>query len=361
MERSYQDQIADLQSQLKVRSSSCEDIKRNHDKVVEGLKADLVRARQLHDESTSRLQQDISIMKAEHKNKVDSLQSQLQSVKTRGEAERKDWAMKYEDKLHCVEEQRDLLSTQVVQSRNDIETLKSVHEKDTQLLESELDKTYKAKVELEAECKDVKHQLHNALRSLDVMASDGDKMRLDLESMCSDFSKEKNHYQQEISHLKNEGESLRSKLDEATRRERSKLQHNTVHDQAKSGSNREQDELLLEIQHLRNKLEKAEVKAMNDSSLSEYTAHITQLQAEKMKLSKLIAEHSKSAEAQRIIQRETSAELSRAKQTIQILKSKERYLESRVESLADQISQTVRDYEMRLTSSLSGDSMLGRG
>jgi len=350
-----------------MRGSSCEDIKQNYNKVVEGLKADLVRARQLHDESTSRLQQDISIMKAEHeenltyyKNEVDSLQSQLRSVKIRGEAERKDWAMKYEDKLHCVEEQRDVLSTQVVQSRNDIETLKSVHEKDTQLLESELDKTYKAKVELEAECKDVKHQLHNALRSLDVMASDGDKMRLDLESMCNDFSKEKNHYQQEISHLKNESESLKSKLNEATTRERS----NTVQDLAtQSKSNREQDELLLEIQHLRNKLEKAQVKAMNDSSLSEYTAHITQLQAEKMELSKLIAEHSKSAEAQRIIQRETSAELSRAKQTIQILKSKERYLESRVESLADQISQTVRDYEMRLTltTSLSGDSMLGRG
>ena len=357
-----------MQSQLKVRGSSCEDIKKNHNKVVEGLKADLVRARQLHDESKSRLQQDISIMKAEHeenltyyKNEVDSLQCQLRSVKIRGEAERKDWAMKYEDKLHCVEEQRDVLSTQVVQSRNDIETLKSVHEKDTQLLESELDKTYKAKVEFEAECKDVKHQLHNALRSLDVMASDGDKMRLDLESMCNDFSKEKSHYQQEISHLKNESESLKSKLNEATRRERSKLQQNTVHDQAKSDSNREQDELLLEIQHLRNKLEKAQVKAMNDSSLSEYTAHITQLQAEKLELSKLIAEHSKSAEAQRIIQRETSAELSRAKQTIQILKSKERYLESRVESLADQISQTVRDYEMRLTTSLSGDSMLGRG
>jgi len=346
-----------------MRGSSCEDIKNNHNKVVDGLKADLVRARQLHDESTSRLQQDISIMKAEHedityyKNEVDSLQTQLRSVKIRGEAERKDWAMKYEDKLHCVEEQRDVLSTQVVQSRNDIETLKSVHEKDTQLLELELDKTYKAKVELEAECKDVKHQLHNALRSLDVMASDGDKMRLDLESMCNDFSKEKNHYQHEISHLKNESESLKSKLNEATTRERS----NTVHDQAKSDSNREQDELLLEIQHLRNKLEKAEVKAMNDSSLSEYTALITQLQAEKMELSKLLAEHSKSAEVQRIIQRETSAELSRAKQTIQILKSKERYLESRVESLADQISQTVRDYEMRLTTSLSGDSMLGRG
>ena len=42
--------------------------------------------------------------------------------------------------------------------------------------------------------------------------------------------------------------------------------------------------------------------------------------------------------------------------TIQIPKSKERYLESRVESLANQITKTVRDYEMRLTCSSSAES-----
>ena len=45
--------------------------------------------------------------------------------------------------------------------------------------------------------------------------------------------------------------------------------------------------------------------------------------------------------------------------TIQIPKSKERYLESRVESLANQITKTVRDYEMRLACSSSDENNLG--
>jgi hypothetical protein len=58
----------------------------------------------------------------------------------------------------------------------------------------------------------------------------------------------------------------------------------------------------------------------------------------------------------RSTQREKSLELSRAQQMIQVLKSKERYLESMVDSLVDQISKTVRDYEMRISSSSSGES-----
>lgn len=54
-------------------------------------------------------------------------------------------------------------------------------------------------------------------------------------------------------------------------------------------------------------------------------------------------------------QDEKAAELSRAHQAIQIHKSKERYLESRVESLATQIADTVQDYEMRLAASRSGE------
>lgn len=120
----------------------------------------------------------------------------------------------------------------------------------------------------------------------------------------------------------------------------------------------EVDALLLEIQHLKNKLEKAEAvpppayrAATNNEQphdVSNYKAQITQLESEKTHLMKQAAQHTESVGAQRLNQRETSSELSRAKQTIQILKSKEKYLESRVDSMANQISNTVADYERRL-------------
>ncbi len=90
--------------------------------------------------------------------------------------------------------------------------------------------------------------------------------------------------------------------------------------------------------------------------LSEKNAKISQLEAETLRLSTQIAQLSESVEQLRSTQREKSLELSRAQQMIQVLKSKERYLESMVDSLADQISKTVRDYEMRISSSSSGEN-----
>ena len=211
LEKSYQDQISDMQTELQLQRASSDNMKHYHAKVVEGLKSDLAKARQLREESTSSLQHDMSTMKSEYddnlnyyKNEVDNLRSQLRTMKQRMDNERKDWMkvedwIKYEDKLI---REKESLTEQLVQTRADIESLKLVRDKDTELLESELDKTYKAKVELEAQLKDTKRQLHNALRNLEEMALDGGKMRSDLEGVVSDFSKEKSHYQHEISHWK---------------------------------------------------------------------------------------------------------------------------------------------------------------
>lgn len=102
---------------------------------------------------------------------------------------------------------------------------------------------------------------------------------------------------------------------------------------------------------------------------SQHCGKITQLQNEKAQLHEQIAQHAESVETLRAAQRETSAELSRAVQANQILKSKERYLESRVESLAEQISKTVQEYEMKLSlyrpmglsASVSNDSIYAEG
>ena len=390
LEKSYQDQISDMQTELQLQRASSDNMKHHHAKVVEGLKSDLAKARQLRDESTSSLQHDMSTMKSEYddnlnyyKNEVDNLRSQLRNMKQRMDNERKDWMkvedwIKYEDKLI---REKESLTEQLVQTRADIESLKLVRDKDTELLESELDKTYKAKVELEAELKDTKRQLHNALRNLDEMALDGGKMRSDLEGVVSDFSKEKSHYQHEITHWKDISEERKCKLEEVSR-EKDELRKSVTTLEAQLArardehdGNRQQqyevEDLILEVQYLKNKLEKAEAdashfssdaiaaasaRAENEAQLSEKQSQITQLQTEKHQLTSQITQHNEVIEHLKSTQRESSAELSRAQQTIQILKSKERYLESRVESLANQITKTVRDYEMRLTCSSSAES-----
>jgi len=298
----------------------------------------------------------------------------------------------YERKVQIVKKEKNELAVELEKARHDIACLKSVQNKDIQLLESELDKTYKAKVEMEVEFKENKRQLHNALRNLEDMAQDGGKMRCDLEGVVHDFTQEKKHYQKEIDHLKKLKEEQMSKIDKLERENEQyedsckelrksverledrlmKEMRNKKHNEEESG---DRDVLLLEIQYLKSKLEKAEENATsysadavavasaaaeaastNQAEISQHEANITQLQSEKLQLSTQIAHHAESMEQLRLNQRETSKELSRAQQTNQILKSKERYLESRVESLANQISKTVQDYEMRLSSSASVES-----
>ena len=93
-----------------------------------------------------------------------------------------------------INQEKESLALQLDQARKDIESIKSVRNKDIQLLESELDKTYKSKVEMDVELKDAKRQLATALRNLDEMTTDGGQMRNDLEGFVNDFTKEKQQY-----------------------------------------------------------------------------------------------------------------------------------------------------------------------
>lgn len=409
IEKILQDQISDLKSELQVQRSSSDNAKRHHAQIVEGLKSDLTKARQLREESRSSMHQDMEEMKKEsdenvsyYKNEVENLRSQLRSTKTRADADRKKWMEEfqpqYERKIQAVKKEKKELASELAHARKDIDCLKSVRDKDIELLESELNKTYKAKVELDAEFKDTKRQLHNVLRNLDEMTLDGGKMQSDLEGVVHDFTKEKRHYQKEIDQLKSRVEDQRKKMDELSSengryedscrelrqsaasledRLMNEMRNNKHHDDEVGN---EKEALILEIQYMSSKLAKAEDEAAffsadavaaataaaeaatcNHSELSENRAKITQLQSEKLQLSTQIAQHNESMEQLRSTHRETSKELSRAQQTIQILKSKERYLESRVESLANQISKTVQDYETRLLSSASSESSCSGG
>ncbi|KAL9184999.1 hypothetical protein ACHAXT_002776 [Thalassiosira profunda] len=411
VEKGLRDEISDLKDELAVHQSSVDTMRRSHAKIVESLKSDLASARQLREDSAVSLQRDLNTMREEHENierfykdEAESLRSQLRSVKGRADADRKE---------------RDTLARQLAKARDDVESIKSVRDKDIQLLESELDTTYRSKVEMEVELKDTKRQLNNALRNLDEMAMDGGRMRTDLEGVMTDFSLEKQHYQKEINALQSDNVEQKCKITDLTREnERLMGDHNTMmqskesldkrcheleekltkevksaksleeklmkqmtehsaerrahqqHDDEECGN---KERLMLDLQFLQSKLKKAEEEAAeakdqlalaswldHGSDLSDHQAKITQLQSEKVQLSAQVERNSESMEAMRHAQRETTAELSRAKQTIQILKSKEKYLESRVESLANQISRTVRDYESRLSLSRSTSSDGGR-
>ena len=394
-----------------MQRNSTDNINRHYAKIVESLKSDVAKARMLREEGKSSLQHDMEEMKKEndenrkyYKCEVENLRSQLRSTKTRADADRKEWTTNvqstYDRRLTCVEKEKEALTAQLTQAHKDISSLKSVRDKDIELLTSELDKTYKSKVETDAELKDVKRQLHNALRNLDEMALDGGKMRCDLEGAMSDFTKEKQFYHKEISHLKGRNEEQRCELDnwkreneryegncKELRRSVKELEdrlmkemraNNEYKQHAEKEIDTDREALLLQIQYLKNKLEKSEEEVAStmassvasaavisqhdkhqSSELSQHRARITQLESEKLQLHSQIAQHTESLEMIRSAQRETSAELSRGQQTNQILRSKEWYLESRVESLANQISKTVQDYEMRLSLSSSGISMTG--
>ena len=91
-----------------------------------------------------------------------------------------------------------------------------------------------------------------------------------------------------------------------------------------------------------------EARAASQKMTSDYERKLADLQVQ-------ISQNLAALSSCKQEQDEKTAELSRAHQAIQIHKSKERYLESRVESLATQIADTVQDYEMRLAASRSGE------
>lgn len=370
MEKSYQDEISAMKTELKLQTTKTDNLKEHHAKIVDNLKSDLTKARIMREENAISLQKEMEEMKRRHdestayyKYELDELRAQLRTVKDRAEADRKEWTTNTEPgfvrKLAELSNERDELAAHLSHAREDISRLKSVRDKDIELLEGELDKTYKSKVETDAELKDVKRQLDNALKSLDEMMADGGKMRCDFEGAMDDITTERSMHQKEIANLKSINVDQQSRLDnmliEKERYESNCVEmRQSVKDleerllremrakdeylQLEKGANF--DALRMEIEYLKNKLEDEKKRKSVAASASDSSTEQLHTQ---------VAEQAEIIESLRSAQSEMQGELSRAKQTNQILKSKERYLESRVESLANQISQTVQDYEARLS------------
>ena len=150
-----------------------------------------------------------------------------------------------------------------------------------------------------------------------------------------DLNKENEQCEENCKTLRWNVKELKNKLSEATR----------TNEEYKERAEKEDYEALnAENRYLAEKLAQSETQ--HTTQLSMQRAKITQLEAEKLQLNTQIAQYPEK-------QRDKDSELLRTLQTNKMLKSKERYLESRVESLANQISMMVQDYEMKISSSLS--------
>lgn len=348
-EQISQGQISDLQNELQMQRNLHENFFSHQSKIVEALRSDLAKSIEQRKESV-RMKQEYEANKAQNEREIENLRSQLRTIQSESE-----------DKLETAEREKEVLVKQLALALKDIDSLKLNRRKDIQFLESELDQTTKDKVEMEQELIETKRQLQNAVRRLDEMELHGGKIN-DLESKVDDLTKEKNHYLKEIGDWKKVSEEHRCQIkdlkkdNEQYEIECNELQIKVASLEEKLGENGKHDEsgLVHKIEYLKEKLHLAKEEAMKATAMAahdEYNAKIKQLESERLDLYSQIAQQNEDMEQLRTTHREMTMELSRAQQKIQVQKSKETYLESRLDSLANQISKTVLAYEMRLSSS----------
>ena len=350
-EQMSQGQISDLQNELQMQRNLHENFFSHQSKIVEALRSDLAKSIEQRKESV-RMKQEYETNKAQNEREIGNLRSQLRSIQSESE-----------DKLDNTEREKEVLIQQLAQAVKDMDSLKLNRRKDIQFLESELDQTTKDKVEMEQELIETKRQLQNALRQLDSIALDGGKMS-DLECTVDNLTKEKNHYLKEIGDWKKVSEEHRCQIKDLKRNneqydiECNELQIKVASLEEKLGESGKRDDessgLVHKIEYLKEKLQLAKeeaIKATATVANDECNAKIMQLENEKIELYSQLAQQKDDMEQLRTTHREMTTELSRAQQKIQVQKSKETYLESRLDSLANQISKTVLAYEMRLSSS----------
>ena len=350
-EQMSQGQISDLQNELQMQRNLHENFFSHQSKIVEALRSDLAKSIEQRKESV-RMKQEYETNKAQNEREIENLRSQLRSIQSESEG-----------KLDTTEREKEVLIQQLAQAVKDMDSLKLNRRKDIQFLESELDQTTKDKVEMEQELIETKRQLQNALRQLDSIALDGGKMS-DLECTVDNLTKEKNHYLKEIGDWKKVSEEHRCQIKDLKRNneqyeiECNELQIKVASLEEKLGESGKRDDessgLVHKIEYLKEKLQLAKEEAMKATATvanDECNAKIMQLENEKIELYSQLAQQKDDMEQLRTTHREMTTELSRAQQKIQVQKSKETYLESRLDSLANQISKTVLAYEMRLSSS----------
>lgn len=343
METDLKQRINELKSQVKSLSNGHKEDKHNYEGMIKTLKDQLNTASQTSEEEKVSLVKGMEEMNERFKQSVDAYQKKVTDLESRLEVATQEHESTKE-KLSTVEKERNDAVVKLDQLDADFGCAKTARGKDIKKLESELEKALASKLETDKQLKDTRRQLHNALQSLDEMAFDGGKMRTDLEDIMKHFNTEKDALHRELVELRHQNEVQKSTIDhlnldnkrsdETCDELRGKIQELEA---AKSqyGSSNDKGMMQLEIKYLKNKLEQA-------NSANSLTSPSRYYKTENSGVLEHQMEQLRSSEKSKTL------ELSQARQTIQKLKTKEKYLECRVESLANQITKTVQEYETRL-------------
>ena len=352
-ETALQEKIYELESQIKPLTNDRKEEKHNYEKTIKNLTDQISAADHKSEETKMSLTQSMEEMKLGYTESIDAYKKQITDLELKLELANKDtesvkkelsdaktmFAIRLED---CKKE-RDEIDSRLEQVTNDFGQAKAARGKDIGMLESELEKAYASKLEADKQLQDTRRQLHNALHSLDEMAFDGGKMRSELNRIMNHLYNEKDSLHRELVDLRLRAEDQENKIyhlnQDNNRYEQTcaelrakigQLERNSNQSMGRYGmSSDEKDMMKLEIKYLKNMLEKTNAGTHIDGS-------------QKPENNEALIEELKVNEKAKCL------ELSAAKQTIQKLKTKEKYLESRVESLANQITLTVQEYENRL-------------
>lgn len=334
-------------------------MKSEHSSIVESLRREIEAANKVQEDSKSSYQNDIEAMKESHtkvvsfyKEEIAELKEQLKLAMEIGDSDRSD-AKEIERQLaDCKRDNMKLKKQlQMKQAQHDINGADRV--KEVKQLETELDKAHKVKADVENELNETKRQLTSALCNLNEMTLDGGKLQSDVERMMADHCVEKENLYSEIAALKRSRDDQMALVDELRREKIAvDIDGNTLQQNVRDlemklrGAEKFNDDLENEVRVLKGRLEKSagQGHAITDMNLNQ------RLRMENASLQDQLESSNKSKVDLRQTNRDISLKLSKAQQTIHKLQSKERYLESRVDSLSNQISKTVRDYEMKLVS-----------
>ena len=353
IETALQEKIYELESRMKALINDHKEEKHGYESTIKKLKEQISAADQKSEEAKMSLIQGMEDMKCGHAESIDAYKKKMADLESKVELANKDTESVKRElsdaktmfaiRLEECKKERNEIDSRLEKVTNDFGQAKTARGKDIDMLKSELEKAYASKLEADKQLQDTRRQLHNALHSLDEMAFDGGKMRSELNRIMNHLYNEKDSLHRELVDLRLRAEDQESKIYHLNqdnnryeqtcselRAQISQLERNPNKSMGRYGmSTDEKDMMELEIKYLKNMLEKASATSQID-------------RCGKSENNEALIEELKANEKANV------KELSAAKQTIQKLKTKERYLESRVESLANQITQTVQEYETRL-------------
>ena len=338
-----QERVYEVENKLNTCSNERNQEKLNYERTIKNLTDQLEGIGEMKEEHHESIES--------YKKKIADLESKLEFAHKETESARKDLSdakSTFVTRFNDCNKERNEVSTKLEQLMKDFEDAKASRGKDLHLLEIELEKAYASKLETDKQLQDTRRQLHNALHSLDGMAMDGGKMRCELNRIMEHLYKEKDALHKELVELRYQTEEQKNTIyhlnQDNIRCDQSCSELRTKIKELESSSNstarfshysNEKEMMQAEIKYLKNMLVKENEFGIANNGPHGNDARIAELQAsDKLK----------------------SLELAKAKQTIQKLKTKEKYLELRVESLANQITKTVQEYETRLGEAREMDS-----